>query len=41
MNLSETGEILNQIHGRLVAAVNVGYPSASPKPDAYKELSRM
>ena len=42
VNICETGEILNQIHGRLVAAVNVGYPERlAAKPDAYKEFSRM
>ena len=42
VNICETGVILNEIHGRLVSAVNVSYPEKlSARPDAFKEFCRM
>ena len=42
VNICETGVILNEIHGRLVSAVNVSYPEKlSARPDAYREFNRM
>jgi NitT/TauT family transport system substrate-binding protein len=42
VNICETGVILNEIHGRLVSAVNVAYPERlSARPDHYREFNRM
>lgn len=42
VNICETGVILNEIHGRLVSAVNVGYPERlAARPEAFKEFCRM
>ena len=42
VNICETGVILNEIHGRLVSAVNVGYPERlAARPEAFKEFNRM
>ncbi|MBK7474431.1 MAG: hypothetical protein IPI73_30910 [Betaproteobacteria bacterium] len=36
VNICETGVILNEIHGRLVSAVNVSYPAKlAARPDAF------
>ena len=42
VNICETGVILNEIHGRLVSAVNVSYPEKlAARPEAFREFSRM
>lgn len=41
-NICETMPILHEIYGRLVSAVNVGYPDRlAARPDAFREFSRM
>lgn len=42
VNICETGVILNEIHGRLVSALNVSYPDRlAARPEAFREFSRM
>ena len=42
VNICETGVILNEIHGRLVSAVNVSYPDKlAARPDHFREFNRM
>ena len=42
VNICETGQILNEIYGRLVSAVNVSYPEKlAARPDAFREFNRM
>ena len=42
VNICETAAINNEIHGRLVSAVNVSYPDKlAARPEAFKEFNRM
>ena len=42
VNICETGQILNDVYGPLVSAVNVGYPERlAARPEAFKEFCRM
>lgn len=42
VNICETGQILNELYGPLVSAVNVSYPDKlSARPDAFREFNRM
>jgi NitT/TauT family transport system substrate-binding protein len=42
VNICETGQILNDLYGPLVSAINVSYPEKlSASPDAFREFNRM
>jgi NitT/TauT family transport system substrate-binding protein len=42
VNICETGQILNDLYGPLVSAINVSYPEKlSAAPDAFREFNRM
>lgn len=42
VNICETGQILNELYGPLVSAVNVSYPDRlAARPDAFREFNRM
>lgn len=42
VNICETGQILNELHGPLVSAVNVSYPDRlAARADAFREFNRM
>ncbi len=42
VNICETGTIMNEVHGRMVSAVNVGYPDRlASRPEAFREFNRM
>lgn len=42
VNICETGQILNEIYGPLVSAINVSYPDKlAARPEAFREFNRM
>ncbi|MGE0800492.1 MAG: ABC transporter substrate-binding protein [Lautropia sp.] len=42
VNICETGQILNELYGPLVSAVNVSYPDKlAARPDAFREFGRL